>query len=1518
MVDKREVELLIRAREIGMKTFDASVDRVRKLQKALDDQVAAAERGETSVKALQGAMTALSSAADDLIRQQGLIDLYRRMSEQLDEAKTKANAAAAAQQAYKEKLDASEKVTRTQTRELNSLTRASEGAAKRVDTLTASMASQAQKLEQAGISVDHLDAAQERLVTSAREIGTALSAAGAAADGYEEHLARLATTQARVADDAAFAKQLAGARELQQASSYVSFWEQALERAEISERSLAEFNGLQKKATEAAKLQEARQYVTWWTQALQEAEDQERRAAATSAFNKMGADAATAANGLRTYTAAAAAASGENSNFARTLQQIIDPAGAARATLSGLETELTRISASIGDGTQPIREYQNEINELGRVQQTILKQAGMVDSYEAQARAVKAAEAAHEEARAAVLAHAAAVRTADEPNEELAASLRQAEAGLEATSRALQQETDKLERLRGPLQQAGIDTNDLANAQARLRAASEVSAVAVGKLDKAMSGQNNRTGKFLGLRPYELQNLGYQINDVFTQLASGTSITQTFAQQAGQIGQIFPGMFSKIIAMGPEIAAVVAILGLLFAALKQTFDLEASARKFTGTLALSADGARYTAQALAELTHELDVYGGSLKDAREVTSAFVKAGADQSSLLELGKTAQDLSDVLGIKLPDAAKLMADGLFKGYEEIVKLDEVTNFLTATELEHIRVLFEAGEAEEARTYAMNIFKDSAQDAADRSRSDWSEAVKSLTNTWDDFLSAIANTQGIRDTIRELTGLINLARQALDLLADIKRDPVTGAEIPRQRPERFIELPKWLNGVEGGGFGLRDDRWGGKYDTSTGPQGSGFTFFDNIQNPYAASAARKRFMAANPTWKQPPKPPVAPAQRPQDAGESERALKAEQRLTAEYDDQRDKVEKVTRADRVRRAEAEAARKAAAAGLDDEATARVKAAAAAAEGAKYDKEQSKKDAASSRRAASAARREESEARALENKRRASENQVLNKIRTMDAQVARNQSASLEDRLAAVRATYDGIFEEIDRYEKLGGKEIGGLPLADVRSHVEENRKLLLQTEQMKFYEEGLAALEKERADRLRVISDRREADLITSEEAYKQALDVQNDLGPKIEKMAGDAETFAKGIRGAEPDPKLEAFIAKMGRIGEAETKTPKRLAPSADTGREAYAADQAKLNGILAQRNDLVSYYAQLVQLGQMTESEATAATKAAYEQTQPLIDAQVGSMLKFLETLRATGAISEETFAQLRNQLQLTSAEAKYLDQTFVQIRDGMNQLFSSSFMTFFNTATESIGAAVAGTKSWEEALKDVGRAALQWVLDFAKGIADMILQMMVMKALKDSGLFDGIAMDIGDASGLIVGSAALGVAGQQLSSATDTLIGAAAGWALVATQIQSAADAMATAAALQLAANSTSMFHEGGVVGSAGGMSRSVSPMVFAGAPRYHSGTPGVGLRPNEQAAILEKGEEVLTADNPRHIRNQGKGGRGGVDPAERFKIVNILDSAEMLSKALSTKMGQKVILNFIRDNPAAVNAALSKG
>ena len=109
------------------------------------------------------------------------------------------------------------------------------------------------------------------------------------------------------------------------------------------------------------------------------------------------------------------------------------------------------------------------------------------------------------------------------------------------------------------------------------------------------------------------------------------------------------------------------------------------------------------------------------------------------------------------------------------------------------------------------------------------------------------------------------------------------------------------------------------------------------------------------------------------------------------------------------------------------------------------------------------------------------------------------------------------------------------------------------------------------------------------------------------------------------------------------------------------------------------------------------------------------------------------------------------------------------------------------------------------------------------------------------------------------------------------------------------------------HTGGIVGATAS-SKMVDPRVFAGAIRYHSG--GIaGLAPNEVPTILQRGEEVLTKNDPRHRANGGAPGDGGV------KIINAIDSSSMLQAALNTSDGKKAIINYIRANKASVRAAL---
>lgn len=145
--------------------------------------------------------------------------------------------------------------------------------------------------------------------------------------------------------------------------------------------------------------------------------------------------------------------------------------------------------------------------------------------------------------------------------------------------------------------------------------------------------------------------------------------------------------------------------------------------------------------------------------------------------------------------------------------------------------------------------------------------------------------------------------------------------------------------------------------------------------------------------------------------------------------------------------------------------------------------------------------------------------------------------------------------------------------------------------------------------------------------------------------------------------------------------------------------------------------------------------------------------------------------------------------------------------------------------------------------------------------------------------------------------------------AAALAFIQSLAKMAADALAKRAILSLgggegggifgALASVFQFHSGGTVGH-GGTRRMVNPLVFAGAPRYHSGGM-VGLKPDERPAILQTGERVL---NRQETEAYNGGGRGG------YRIINTVDP-NLVGDFLESAAGERVIMNVIGRNPGGV-------
>lgn len=178
-------------------------------------------------------------------------------------------------------------------------------------------------------------------------------------------------------------------------------------------------------------------------------------------------------------------------------------------------------------------------------------------------------------------------------------------------------------------------------------------------------------------------------------------------------------------------------------------------------------------------------------------------------------------------------------------------------------------------------------------------------------------------------------------------------------------------------------------------------------------------------------------------------------------------------------------------------------------------------------------------------------------------------------------------------------------------------------------------------------------------------------------------------------------------------------------------------------------------------------------------------------------------------------------------------------------------DSFAGLISQTKSWQDAMISLGNTVAKFFSDLMLSIAQAILKTMILKALSSFSGGGGFMGSVGDAAKGMV---------------------------------------------------SSSVSHTGSVIGhnSSAQASRSVPAAVFAGAQKYHTG--GLpGLKPDEVPSILQKGEEVLTRDDPRNILNGGKQGDGG-----NTRVV-LVDDQSRIADALAGAEGERVVIQHLKRN-----------
>lgn len=360
--------------------------------------------------------------------------------------------------------------------------------------------------------------------------------------------------------------------------------------------------------------------------------------------------------------------------------------------------------------------------------------------------------------------------------------------------------------------------------------------------------------------------------------------------------------------------------------------------------------------------------------------------------------------------------------------------------------------------------------------------------------------------------------------------------------------------------------------------------------------------------------------------------------------------------------------------------------------------------------------------------------------------------------------------------------------------------------------------------------------------------------------------------------------------------------------------------------QRQEALEEFNKLSKGGALTEEE-TKGRVAALEEMRVKILAAKDEALALARALGDEKAIAALT----RVNVELSETQLQLLE-----IKESIRDAFASGAVDAIMQTGAALGNAILEGERWEKTFRNIRDAFLSFAGDFLVKIAEMIAQQAVLNAIAQTpigGLLDGAAGMVAALNPAATAAAAqittaLTVAGTTAATAVTasgtaaatgltvagttvgtglTTVGATVGAAIISAGAAAAAAIAAAAAASSVAG----VLHTGGIAGAQGNAKRSLPMSIFAGAKKFHNG--GLpGLKRNEVATVLEKGEEVITEDNPRHVRNGG--GMGGGAPLKAV-INNFVDAADFMQAGLNTPLGTQVFMNFIRDNKTAVNGAL---
>ena len=1406
----RNVELVIRAKNLSKKTLDDVRKEIEEINKALDEQVDASKRGQGSLKDLDAAYRRLDEAMKSLVDQQKVIKQFEAQSAQLEKLQVALGSASTRLREHKAVMEATEKVTKRQTQQYNSYQAA-------VDKADSALAKQASRLsetraagEALGLAMNDLVGSQNKILATGRELSTSYDRQSEAVKNFASDVAQANRVAQAAAETQLFDRQAADAARLVKAGDYVNFWITELDKLEVAEKRLAGERSAAKafddSARAAADLVKAGDYVNFWSKSLDELDATQKKLANSKSLNEMADDAIAASKGYTTLGDASSRLVQNNKLLSASIRDILDPSSQVRSSLKGVEETVDSVGRSIKGISGPVTDYKAKVAELVAANKALSTQAAGIDAYQKQVVALRAAREEFSKNRAELTAYAATLRTAGEPTATMEAKLRRLKSALEASSASLKVEIGTTRELRQGLREAGIATNDLGAAQARLVGAAKSSANAMNNLNGAVNRYGTSTEKaaargnvFESNGRTTLSLLQRIRGEVLALGAAYIGLQGTIGLANDSLGayNTKQGIQNQLaLSVGDDPGAIAAEyeyirqqadrIGISFEEAAKGYTKFSAAARLAGR---SQQEVRYVAESFLEVGRVANLSADNIDGVFKALEQVYSKGKIQAEELrgQLGDRLFGAFEIaakaLKDQFPDLDKAMKNGMITSaqlvaiaeeYRKTVagRLPQAMSSLAANQdrlnsaFYQFKVLVaESGFADEYAKLINQITVFFQSEDGAKFAKGLSDAFSTIAATLgfllehiDEVQLALELTFGLKalTMIGALAGTITstLIPALLAMSVQLNATGLAGIKAFGGIKTAFGVLAATFIGLEIGAY-LRNE--------FLVVEQAGIALVTGLQK--AAKVIEAQFKIAGEQmsldWRD-----IMAEMANNTTSMVRRVLTAARDISAAMGNTKAAegfgkiLETITFKYSAETEDSVAAikskLKADLAEIDrigfemfqDAANRRNKESAVDKPTGTTDKPPITTGAAGP---SGPTDKELKAQQAAVNKRISLADQLVRALEAAEQKIQRNEKLSLEQRLASIDTEYAKVYRKIEALSAMPGGEGQAEQMKSTLDSLVEQLKI---QETLKFNQEEMNRNEKTlndqialRAQLLSTIETQRKAGLITELQAKAQIAEADAKIVPSIQAAADAAIAFALAHKEVFADQTaMDTYIAKM----------------------------QGIKDGTVAVKDELIS-------IEQLNEMVAGGLTNA--------------------------------------------------FDQFAKSVADG------------------------------EDAIGSLKDAFMNFVADFLRQIAMMIIKQLILNALQNSNPYGAAA------------GAALGVV------------------------------------------NGATQAHSGAVIGSGGRGGRSVSAPAswFAGAPKYHSGGV-VGLAADEYPAILQRNEEVLANDDPRNVVNGGgdAGGSGGAS-VQPLTINNHIDAESFMSAALATSKGQKMIMNVLSANRTQVKS-----